>query len=92
MNSVIDNTSPQLLPPSEEITGKGASNITISVPDDSASNPVPSSKPLSAYGNLLLHHSEIIGTIETSLRTLLFFLPGRLRDSEYKLEMGNPLD
>eukprot|EP01116_Phalansterium_solitarium_P020336 TRINITY_DN596_c0_g1_i1.p1 TRINITY_DN596_c0_g1~~TRINITY_DN596_c0_g1_i1.p1 ORF type:complete len:379 (+),score=126.62 TRINITY_DN596_c0_g1_i1:505-1641(+) len=35
---------------------------------------------------LVLRHVELIATLESTLRTLLFFAPARLRDSELKLE------
>jgi len=38
------------------------------------------------YQRFLVEHVETMATVENSLRTLLFFMPGRLRDSQLKLE------
>lgn len=43
---------------------------------------------IDSYSRFLLKNVDEIGTLESSLRTLLFFIPGRLRDSEVKLELA----
>ena len=40
------------------------------------------------YANFFLHNIEEVGTLERTLRTLLFFVPGRFKESEVKLEFG----
>jgi len=38
------------------------------------------------YQRFLVENVETVATVENALRTLLFFMPGRLRDSQLKLE------
>lgn len=43
---------------------------------------------ITLYRNFVLEHVREIGSIESLVRTLLFFLPGSTRDSELKVEAG----
>jgi len=40
------------------------------------------------YKSFVIQNLDTVANLETSLRTLLFFLPGRVRDSEIKLELA----
>ncbi|PRP80000.1 hypothetical protein PROFUN_12287 [Planoprotostelium fungivorum] len=41
---------------------------------------------MEGYQKFLVENVETVATVENALRTLLFFMPGRLRDSQLKLE------
>ncbi|PRP78341.1 hypothetical protein PROFUN_11381 [Planoprotostelium fungivorum] len=41
---------------------------------------------MNQYQKFLVEHIDTVATVENALRTLLFFMPGRLRDSQLKLE------
>lgn len=43
------------------------------------------------YDQWVLGNAETVGQIEGSLRTFLYLIPGRFRDSELKAELGNLL-
>eukprot|EP01114_Cavostelium_apophysatum_P021196 TRINITY_DN7325_c0_g1_i1.p1 TRINITY_DN7325_c0_g1~~TRINITY_DN7325_c0_g1_i1.p1 ORF type:complete len:346 (-),score=69.56 TRINITY_DN7325_c0_g1_i1:10-1047(-) len=43
------------------------------------------------YKDFVIKNVDTLGMLETSARTMLFFLPGRVRDSEIKLELAYAL-
>jgi hypothetical protein len=45
-----------------------------------------SSKPESGYEAVLLNNLPVISTLESSLRSLTWFLPGRFKDAELASE------
>ncbi|KAG8735753.1 Peroxisomal membrane protein pex16 [Ceratobasidium sp. 428] len=45
-----------------------------------------STSPLAQYESFLISNASTISTIESSLRSLTWFLPGRFRDAELELD------